>query len=471
MMLTAILHALAEPAKAWIGVRTSDRWERTAGDGELRLDLDEGGSMRVSGRVLVGRFDTDSGVRVGLRIEMLSDAELRAAATTFKVGLDVVAAYEAVREERLRTQSFQEQTQRLLDLATALSSNLYSDETFFSELLRAAMTMIPEADAGSMAQLKDGVWRFIAAQGHDEAGLKDLSMPAGAMRIHPEPVIIDALLDGEPGTVPGIRQRLAAVSLPIAKTLIVTLDAGPGHWVNAALDISDARRRFSPASQEVFSRLTGLVRSFLAFRSQKAAVDKANRRLTEKLALLAEAHDIGTAEHNARVATIAALLAARLGLAPELVEAIREGAVLHDIGKLFLDPTILNKNAPLSVEERARVYEHTTWAGKLLDDPYFAVDQKIAVSHHERFDGRGYPRGLKGDEIPIEAQIVSVADVYDALRSPRPYKSGLSSEEALRRMTEGDDRTPAGAFNPVILETLRACASEIEALWSVTPES
>jgi HD-GYP domain-containing protein (c-di-GMP phosphodiesterase class II) len=253
---------------------------------------------------------------------------------------------------------------------------------------------------------------------------------------------------------------------------MVTLDAGPGHLVNVALDIPvGSKHRFGAAAQEVFQRLTGLVRSFLSFRAQKAAADWANRRLTEKLAQLAEAHDLGTAEHNTRVAAISARLAVELDLDAEDVEAIREGAVLHDIGKLFLDPALLNKTAPLSSDERQRVRQHTLWAEKLLDDPYFAVDQKIAVYHHERFDGQGYPKGLRGEEIPIEAQIVSVADVYDALRSSRPYKGEFSADEALRRMTEGDERTPAGAFNPVVLEALRACAAELEPLWPVMREN
>ena len=465
VVLDAVLRSIGGTPRAWMGVRPADAWQKTAGDGELCLNLDQGSSLRAEGRTVVGRFDTDSGVRIGIQLEA-PDADLSSVKTALKVGLDVAAAYEAVREARLRAQSFQDQTQQLLDLAAALSSNLYSDETFYSELLRAAMTMIPEAQQGSIAELKEGSWRFVAVEGHDPA-LMTLTLPEGALGIHREPVVVENLLGREPGTVEGIRDVLAAYSHPMAKTLIVTLDIGPAHSVNVSLDIpTGSRHRFSPASQEVFSRLTGLVRSFLAFRSQKAAADWANRRLTEKLALLAEVHDLGTAEHNARVAAIAARLAAELGLGTEQIEAIREGAVLHDVGKLFLDPSLLNKSTPLSPEERVLVRQHTVWAEKLLDDPYFSVDQKIAVFHHERFDGNGYPKGLRGSEIPIEAQIVSVADVYDALRSPRAYKDEFASQEALRRMVEGDERTPAGAFNPAILEALRHCVSELESLWT-----
>jgi HD-GYP domain-containing protein (c-di-GMP phosphodiesterase class II) len=465
VVLDAVLRAIGGVSLAWIGVKMAGLWTRTGGNSELKCDLDQGSSLRGEGRVIAGRFDTDSGVRIGMQIEA-ETADLPSVKTALKVGLDVVAAYESVREARLRARSLQDQTQQLLDLAAALSNNLYSDETFYSELLKAAMTMIPEALCGSIAQFKDGTWRFVAVQGHD-AGLMTLLLPAGALGIHNEPVVVENLLSREPGTIDGIRDLLTPFSQPMAKTMIVTLDVGPGQAVNVALDIpTGSRQRFSATSLEVFVRLTGLVRSFLAFRSQKAAADWANRRLTEKLALLAEAHDLGTAEHNARVATISARLATELGLQTEQIEAIREGAVLHDVGKLFLDPRLLNKSAPLSPEERVLVRQHTVWAEKLLDDPYFSVDQKIAVFHHERFDGNGYPKGLKGNEIPIEAQIVSVADVYDALRSQRAYKDEFANDEALRRMTEGDERTPAGAFNPAILEALRRCVSELESLWT-----
>jgi HD-GYP domain-containing protein (c-di-GMP phosphodiesterase class II) len=466
LVLDAVLRAVDVPARGWMGIKTGTAWAQTAGDVLEWLDPDLGGALRAEGRCVMGRFDTDCGVRIGLLLELQEPGDTAWTKTVVKIGLAVTAAYEAASEARRRARALEEQTRQLLDLAAALSSTLYSDETFYSELLRAAIAMIPEAEGGSIAQLKEGTWRFVAAVGH-EPGLLDLVLPTGSLGIHPEPAVVDGVLSGEPGTVSGVRDVLRAVSSPIAKTLIVTLDVGPGHLVNVALDIPlGSRQRFGTASLEVFQRLTGLVRSFLLFRSQKAAADWANRRLTEKLAQLAEAHDLGTAEHNTRVAAISARLAVELGLCSEDVEAIREGAVLHDIGKLFLDPALLNKTTALSADERHRVRQHTLWAEKLLDDPYFEVDQKIAVYHHERFDGLGYPKGLKGDQIPIEAQIVSVADVYDALRSSRSYKSELPAEEALRRMTEGDERTPAGAFNPIVLAALRACVPELEPLWT-----
>jgi HD-GYP domain-containing protein (c-di-GMP phosphodiesterase class II) len=153
-------------------------------------------------------------------------------------------------------------------------------------------------------------------------------------------------------------------------------------------------------------------------------------------------------------------------LSTQQVEGIRKGAMVHDIGKLFLAPSLLNKKGDLTEEEKEHLKQHTLLAEKLLDDPYFSLGQKIAVYHHERFDGRGYPRGLKGDEIPIEAQIVSAADVYDALRDARSYKVSFSPQQALTRMRYGDERLRAGGFNPAILATLEENWEAVEQLWN-----
>ncbi len=145
--------------------------------------------------------------------------------------------------------------------------------------------------------------------------------------------------------------------------------------------------------------------------------------------------------------------------------AIAMASVLHDIGKLAIDDKILNKPGRLTDEEFAIMKTHTTVGADMLerlelysDSSLVQTARDIARWHHERYDGRGYPDGLVGDEIPISAQVVSVADVYDALTSDRVYKQAFSHEKAMRMILNGE----CGTFNPLLLECLRDVEDRIQ---------
>ena len=136
---------------------------------------------------------------------------------------------------------------------------------------------------------------------------------------------------------------------------------------------------------------------------------------------------------------------------------ITNGSALHDIGKIGIPKEILNKPGKLTKEEYEIIKEHTVIGEKMLknlelyqDEPLIKTACEIVRWHHERYDGNGYPDGLKGDEIPISAQIVSIADVYDELVSERVYKEAFSHEKAMEMILNGE----CGAFNPLLLECL-----------------
>ena len=138
---------------------------------------------------------------------------------------------------------------------------------------------------------------------------------------------------------------------------------------------------------------------------------------------------------------------------------------LHDIGKIGIDDKILNKKGQLTDEEFEIMKQHTVIGVEILEDLQYYQDEPLVKTareicrwHHERYDGRGYPDGLKGEDIPISAQVVSLADVYDALVSKRVYKASYSHEKAMQMILNGE----CGAFNPLLLTCLKDIEGEIQ---------
>ena len=156
------------------------------------------------------------------------------------------------------------------------------------------------------------------------------------------------------------------------------------------------------------------------------------------------------------------------GLSAETIEHISLAAIMHDVGKIAIPDAILNKPGKLTPEEYEVMKTHTVQGGILLEripqmkeHIAFQYAYDIARHHHERWDGRGYPDGLKGDEISIWAQVVSIADVYDALVSARVYKKAFSSQEALRMIQNGE----CGAFNPDLLRSFLLVEPQIRKIY------
>jgi putative two-component system response regulator len=175
----------------------------------------------------------------------------------------------------------------------------------------------------------------------------------------------------------------------------------------------------------------------------------------EQLAILAEFRDSATGEHTNRVGDLAAEIAHALGRSPEWCEQLRMAARLHDIGKVAVPDSVLRKNGPLTIEEYELMKAHTSMGHRILaatSTPMFQMAAEIAQSHHEWWDGGGYPLGIRGTSIALTGRIVGLADVFDALCSARPYKRAWPEIEAARFVLSGRD----AQFDPDVVDAFVA---------------
>src|SRR5437879_6577512 len=176
--------------------------------------------------------------------------------------------------------------------------------------------------------------------------------------------------------------------------------------------------------------------------------EKETRKVLLSFAKSIQERDIVTYEHSHRVAVYAQRLARHLGWPRQEARDLALAALVHDLGKTWIGNDILNKSAALSAEERRKMQSHPVIGARILIgcdvSPFFV---ETVLYHHEAWNGRGYPTGLKGEEIPLSARILTVADVFDVLTSQRPYKAPLSIDAARERLQLGS----AASFDPMVV--------------------
>jgi PAS domain S-box-containing protein/putative nucleotidyltransferase with HDIG domain len=244
-------------------------------------------------------------------------------------------------------------------------------------------------------------------------------------------------------------RRAVASGQPNATDYRIRTKRGEEIWVrDVALAIEVNGRQMT---QGVIYDITGLKRAEEGLRTRERMLQGIVRERTrelersrietlQRLAIAAELHEEGTREHTLRVGRIAASIAQAMGLSPAFVELIAQAAPLHDIGKLGVSNEILLRPGSLSDLEMETMRQHTLVGARILEGseaPVLRLAEQIALTHHERWDGKGYPRGLAGEEIPIAGRIANVADIFDTLLHERPYRSAWTPEQGIAEIRSG----------------------------------
>ena len=182
-----------------------------------------------------------------------------------------------------------------------------------------------------------------------------------------------------------------------------------------------------------------------------------------RLTLAAEYRDKETGSHIKRISLYSQLLAKHIGLSEQAVEAIFFGSPMHDVGKIGIPDSVLLKEGTHTPEEFEIMKTHASIGANILRDPDSVIlhaAREIALTHHERWDGKGYPMGLRGEEIPVSGRIVHLVDIYDALRSKRPYKEPFDHKKACSIIDSEAER-----FDPVVLKGFHTLAEEFSYLF------
>ena len=262
---------------------------------------------------------------------------------------------------------------------------------------------------------------------------------------------------------------------------IKALDFGVDDFVTKPFDIAEVKLRVRNLArvhhaQRIISGYAEALETRVAERTRElqralSELSGAERELREaqsetviKLAVACEFRDDDTAQHLHRMAGYSRLIAGELGLHADEIDRIEAAAPMHDIGKIGVPDNILLKPGKLTPDEFKVMQKHPGMGARILagsTSPLLICAEQIALCHHEKFDGSGYPRGLSGQQIPIEGRIVALADVFDALTSRRCYKPAFSIEKSLGIIQEGNgkhfDPEVVAAFNRGLPQAMEIC--------------
>ncbi|MGY4687444.1 HD domain-containing phosphohydrolase [Petrotoga sp. DB-2] len=359
-------------------------------------------------------------------------------------------------------------SEKLITMYQIFYSFIESEETktILNDAIEGLVKLIPEAKAGSIGLITDHRWEIYAAYGFTEE-INNLTLPVDKVikvgkhvqEVHD----LDSYNEDLSMEITNILTKSGAANL--GSSLLMDLYNKERFIGNISVN-SKENKEFSDTSKKVMEIFGRLIEIFIDLKFEEREAIEAYNYSLKKLSDVAERFDMETSEHMNRICEISYEIAKNLGLNERFAQEIKTYAYYHDIGKILIPLEILRKKGSLNVSEWKEIKKHPIYGADIIGDAeIFKVARNIALYHQERYNGSGYPYGLKGEKIPIEARIVAVADVYDALRSERPYKKSFSHEESMKILLEGDDRTSPEQFDPKVLKVFVKIAEKFKDMY------
>ena len=328
--------------------------------------------------------------------------------------------------------------------------------------------------------IRNALRRFLIQQGYEVAtAASGEEALAVIQRQRITGMLLDVNMPGISGVelVPQIMELEPTIALLMltavndATSAALCMQRGAYDYLIKPIDLGHLGRAIHHALQRRHTQLEGQqinqwLKEEVASRVAERRLEQANQErisvaTLEALVNALEAKDPYLRGHSARVADLSAMVAAQLGMSDEQIEAVRTGGRLHDIGKIGIREEVLNKQGPLTESEYDHVKQHVTVGSQILA-PLVHLKDVIGFvrSHHERWDGKGYPDRLSGDAIPIGARIIGAAEIYDALTTARPYQEKMPAEVAVERMRD----LVGTVIDPAVHAALEAAVSRRQAL-------
>lgn len=304
--------------------------------------------------------------------------------------------------------------------------------------------------------IRSALTKFLAAKGYDVSAAASGEEALEALkRLKIACLVLDVRMPGLSGIdlVPKVLEIepnsaiLMLTAVNDATTASLCMQRGAMEYLTKPIDLEELEKAIQRALKRrnallETDELNQWLKEEVAVRTAELSRERANlQRISvatlEVLVNALEAKDPFSRGHSARVADLSAMVAAEMNMQDEEVEAVRTAGRLHDIGKIGIREEVLVKQGPLTDEEYQHVKQHVVVGSQILA-PLTHLREVINYvrSHHERWDGKGYPDGLKGEEIPVGARILSAVEIYDALTTSRPYQEKMSSEFAIERMRD-----------------------------------
>ena len=348
---------------------------------------------------------------------------------------EVTAMNEKLSDAMGKMQSLNDRFDKMIGLISNLvTTGQAGEEKFLQNLLQTAVMILPKADYGSVYLYEEGQVSFVDCVGYNLDNLQQLRIPVE--HFYNQEEAIEVIKAEKDKTV--IDKDFVEAAKPIKEIITFDLIINGEKKAGISLDIAaESDQSFSRESKRLLAAFRNLATSFFKLGEYNKLQSEFTKELVSSMVKLLEVYDKYTSGHSENVAELAVEIAQEMNLAEEQINSVYWAGMVHDIGKLLVPLEILNKPGQLTDEEYEIIKNHPQWGYEALEKSKSL--QKIAeyvLHHHERWDGSGYPEGRKGEEIPLIAQILGVADAWDAMTSTRSYRSALSEAEAVQELKE-----------------------------------